>query len=1073
MSQLSVSYGILNDKSWKSNNNNTNSITHILPITKIISLTNFYLTISRDGSIIWHDLLNPLKNLKLQIHSDWISDILYLYSLDNDHHNYFISVSHDFSINLIHIYSTLTNDWKWDSKIIGYHQDYIKCISKLNGNTFVTTGLDSFINIWSIENDETYLLKTFAHPEGSLYTLQCLENSPYPFDIIVGDCNGNIIFYHSLKDQPIYNIPAHTTNIKCIKLFDNNTKLLSTCSNGVVKIWDLTQPQTISLLSSFHWGNNAVIWSIERDNNNSLLISDSKGYISTLKYLPHDNTPQIDTLFHDPNHKRHPGLLAAIRQDNILKFAYCSNSNLNNFNLSTGELIIEEGGIALTRSSLLTNRRHVITENTKGVIQRWDIVSCELINTFDQKEGTFDDLVVKYTSHEILSHWCTVSIKVGILFVKIGPKFTNTEIYGNALKEYDLLNAQNKDDKKKNDKKQNKKKHHHHHHNKHPSESDDENVTGETEREENSMINDEYRYNLGKVVINSLFNEFMKWEINQDDKFRHRLISDVDNNNTNNNSNSNISYINSPPTQSKHKKKSTFANLSISTSHFKTKEVSENNTPYVSAPSTPVGELNNATSNLNRMNMGHKSHEDLLHTALMDSTTLQQPEPKTNSSRTLSSGSLFTRKFRAFRNSSKSTNNKDGTITPVSSTPLSNSTNLERPHTTNGTPVNIDSQIDFNNNIFKTSNNSHNSLPESSQRNSMSSPSLPLTSQQPLNTNLTPVSVPAPPPQTRANETVRRDSKSFMSDLINEVHESYIDQLQNQSSLAKLSLTKRKVDSQIKRDHDLPIVKINSKTLLLVQSWNEGTCGGKVLFSTVLPMSVPMYSPSLQNNLSSTSLISTISSISSLDSSLDTTSISSKNSNNSSTSSTTISTHGKLLNKKIHHENKKLFTKIERNLPYWIGEILCKDDNVVQEKQPKLHFIIVPWVPEDQQDSIGDALPQVPSHHHHHHTGFKLGKSKSNDLIKSSMTDLPKIAETNTKLVAPGMIKVKKIKNYVVDRFETKTPEMKEKLEPCAWIELLCKGQVLDNDMTLSTVRTLFWKAQGEITINYRRKVPI
>lgn len=89
------------------------------------------------------------------------------------------------------------------------------------------------------------------------------------------------------------------------------------------------------------------------------------------------------------------------------------------------------------------------------------------------------------------------------------------------------------------------------------------------------------------------------------------------------------------------------------------------------------------------------------------------------------------------------------------------------------------------------------------------------------------------------------------------------------------------------------------------------------------------------------------------------------------------------------------------------------------------------------------------------------------------MTDLPKISESNIKLIAPGMVKVKKIKNYVVDRFESKTPEMKEKLDPSLWLELLCKDQLLDNDMTLSTVRTLFWKSQGEIKIYYRRKVTI
>lgn len=149
--------------------------------------------------------------------------------------------------------------------------------------------------------------------------------------------------------------------------------------------------------------------------------------------------------------------------------------------LTNNHFSVNEGGFALTRSSLLTNRRHVITENTKGQMQRWDIVSCELLNTFDSSEGSFDDIVMKYTSKEILSHWCTVSVKVGMLFVKINPKFLKTEIYGSALKDYQVVN--------------------------------------------NIEINSDERYNLGKIVINSLFNEFISYEVQKDKLLRKKIFS--------------------------------------------------------------------------------------------------------------------------------------------------------------------------------------------------------------------------------------------------------------------------------------------------------------------------------------------------------------------------------------------------------------------------------------------------------------------------------------------------------------------------------------------------------------------
>ena len=1124
MPQLSVSYGILIDNTWpstttttaKNNNNSDDSlIHHILPITKILTLPNtndYFLTISRDGSLIWHDLLNSLKNIKLQIHSDWISDILYWDSDLASKSFEFISVSHDFSINFIRIYSTVDNNnnndnndnsyyWTYDWKIIGYHQDYIKCLQKLNHNTFVTIGLDNFINIWSVDNNNsTTLLKSFYNKEGSLYSLQCLpnltvSNTPInlPFDIIVGDCNGNLLFYHSLKDDLIFKITAHNTNIKCIKLFFNHSMstilLFSTCSNGVCNIWDLNdlkQP-----LHTFQWNNNAVIWSIEDHSSNTnntsstkhFLITDSKGYISKLSFNFDTLQYLIDLIYHDPNYnQRHPGILASVDLNNKLYFSYCSNSNLNIYNPSSQNLFIEKGGIALTRSSLLTNRRHVITENTDGIIQRWDIISCELIDTFDPKEGTFDDIVMKYTTNEILSHWCTVSIKVGILFVKVGPKFTNTEIYGSAFKGYEFLNSNSKNDldKKSKEKRRHKYYYSHLHSNKNSDNENSDNDDINNNNDSNTtgyIINEEVRYNLGKVVLISLFHEFIKWEINKDIRYREKLLASIDNSNMttnslvtndpniNSNSDNNITSI-----SNKQRKKNAFTSLSIATSHFRSKDSSANHTPFVSAPSTPQNEVNmnlrdypNGNNNYNIYH--HKSHENLLsNTLLEDSELSMSPTGSKPNSRTLSSGSLFTRKFKSFRNNSTSVNdisasgNNKNDSTRASVCP--GSVSLER---SQSIPVsNAGSQINFNHKIFQKQDPSHDLLTEPSTLSALLS----------------------------KNET--KKSHQFLNDLISEIHESYKEGLQTQSlTLSKFGLTKRKIVSQLKTNEELPIIKVKSNTLLLVQSWNEGSCGGKVLFSTLLPISTsqsPFYlqsfsSPALSRNQSTNSLISTSTSISSLDNFFDKCTISSQTSKHSSVSSSdslllpgddnviTLKKE-KLLNRQQHHANKKLFTKIERNLPYWMGVLLFKDDTVVQEKQPKLNFVIVPWVPEFQQDEdVQTKNNSSSSAQHHYYSGFKLGKSKSNDIIKNSMTDLPKISDSNIKLIAPGMIKVKKIKNYVVDRFESKTPEMKDKIDPSIWIELLCKGNVLDNDMTLSTVRTLYWKSPGEIKIQYRRKV--
>ena len=76
----------------------------------------------------------------------------------------------------------------------------------------------------------------------------------------------------------------------------------------------------------------------------------------------------------------------------------------------------------------------------------------------------------------------SVSVRVGILFVKLGPKFLSTQVYGSALKDYQLLNP------------------------------------------ENAVINKVGRYIFGRIVVNSLFNDFLSYELEKDDAFRKNLL---------------------------------------------------------------------------------------------------------------------------------------------------------------------------------------------------------------------------------------------------------------------------------------------------------------------------------------------------------------------------------------------------------------------------------------------------------------------------------------------------------------------------------------------------------------------
>jgi len=760
------------------------------------------------------------------------------------------------------------------------------------------------------------------------------------------------------------------------------------------------------------------------------------------------------TIMQNDEEDKHLGILdlKLLNESNIY-FSYCSDSNLNCLNLKQNTLSIEKGGFALTRSSLLTNRRHVITENTQGKIQRWDIVSCELINTFPRDEGTFDEIVVKYTSKEILSHWCAVTVKVGMLFVKIGPKFSNTELYGSALQEYYVTN--------------------------------------------DIKLNSDDRYNIGKIVVNSLFNDFMEYEQRKDEIFRKALVNkkkDHDEKfitttatttgNTGTNSalkgNSANGGSNTPKTKEKFMKISGFGKLGSSISIGNGNK--NNETPFVSAPTTPLdkekqyflNESNNATSHLPPKTAPAAMTNDNNNNS-RDETDKQEivnPVPvlsKNSSGRAQSSGSLLSRKFKSFRLTKNDSNVSSGGDSK-------HATSDEEEKMIDQANLSIDSDIPEEKTIWNTSYDPSADIRGESPFNSHKSSEY----QNPVYTKLADESKAKSRahstsilnlPSTVSNTTVpvRTEKKQqFMDDLITEFHNTYVEQYTSNLTSLKL-LTRKMPDTLIKRDPTSPIVNIRLATLIVVHSWEEDVSGGSVLSSSILPPSSKRRRNS-GNNSSKSSLVS-----------------SQSDNQDPLTGKGTMKRGGTNTNSDGHDyyndftinepeigddelhmtpSKKELYEHLERDLPYWFAKKLCNDIRMVDDQQPKLTFVLQPWLNAEQEAHQASLDPDETVKTEQKHYMLKFGKSKG-----TGMTDLPKISDMNARLTAPGMIKVKKIKFYVIDRFEAKTAEMKAKTDPSEWLEILCKGQVLDNDMTLSTVRTLYWKSQGEIILNYRRKV--
>ncbi|EGW32539.1 uncharacterized protein SPAPADRAFT_55963 [Spathaspora passalidarum NRRL Y-27907] len=162
---------------------------------------------------------------------------------------------------------------------------------------------------------------------------------------------------------------------------------------------------------------------------------------------------------------------------------------------------------------------------------------------------------------------------------------------------------------------------------------------------------------------------------------------------------------------------------------------------------------------------------------------------------------------------------------------------------------------------------------------------------------------------------------------------------------------------------------------------------------------------------------------------------------------------------KLSRDDESLDTQFIKDLrfylPRWLAQPIIYNKYPVKEA-PKVAFTLVEF-------DYSKLPPTV-----------KIG-GKSQKKIKK----LPAIEGSN-KLTSHNMLRVSKILGYLVEKFDSKTSEMKEKDKrddnakyAWDWLVLECKGQQLPYNMTLQTIKTKIWKSSSDVELRYRRKFDV
>ncbi|SGZ54963.1 CIC11C00000001371 [Sungouiella intermedia] len=145
---------------------------------------------------------------------------------------------------------------------------------------------------------------------------------------------------------------------------------------------------------------------------------------------------------------------------------------------------------------------------------------------------------------------------------------------------------------------------------------------------------------------------------------------------------------------------------------------------------------------------------------------------------------------------------------------------------------------------------------------------------------------------------------------------------------------------------------------------------------------------------------------------------------------------------------EELVKQLRCTLPRWIGLPILYD-KFPHKELPKISFQLMEI----------DYLTLPPER--------KIG-GRSQKKIKK----LPSLesSESSIKLSSQNMLRVNKILKYLVDKFDLRTSEMKDKRPPSEWLVLECRGQELSPSLTLQTIKTKIWKSSSDIELRFRRK---
>ncbi|GJD05942.1 WD repeat-containing protein 48 [Galdieria sulphuraria] len=403
----------------------------------------------RDGTIRgWSKKGENILNL--EEHVDWVNDLLFLPS------GVLVSCSSDTTVKVWDVKETVSVSEEFlvprgSSNTLAEHTDYVKALTAVDRHR---GEYQSVLGKGLQENTSVYCLasggKSFGLEESSEQFLQSPEGSI----IAAGSSDRVISLWDTRTRTRAVKLRGHRDIIRCLAMNEQGTLLLSGSSDGSTRVWDLRNLRcmlsfdvhidsvwALAASKNFDWflsgGRDGAVWKTELHTGDSVLmiaaVEDNSKYNHVLRVCmtPDEKSLWTSSLssnikywesnkcFNDIHNQNSKDMNIKSRTSPISLRSVLSTSATDDPIFKEPYLAIR-GEPGIVAKTVLNNRRHVLTCDSEGKVQLWDVSRGRLLQDFGNSR-TMEDIQQEIDEMVVVPTWFHLVTRLGSLMVVLDP----------------------------------------------------------------------------------------------------------------------------------------------------------------------------------------------------------------------------------------------------------------------------------------------------------------------------------------------------------------------------------------------------------------------------------------------------------------------------------------------------------------------------------------------------------------------------------------------------------------------------------------------------------------------------